>query len=143
MWEFILKKTWFNLGESWNTEKILIKRLEGLRKLIQHFGSLYINSWIPNFGEFGAHFFWKPGLYCVNFDIFHANKSLYVQEYNGWIKIFEETLILHSWIYLDNHPKVAFNGGNYSIVSDRLRLYMKTYQKFGPAFLLIAKLSWF
>ena len=43
VWEFILKKTWFNLGESWNTEKILIKRLEGLRKLIQHFGSLDIS----------------------------------------------------------------------------------------------------
>ena len=66
--------------------EILIKLLEGLRKLIQHFGSLYINSWIPNFWGIWGTFFWKPGLYCVNFDIFHANKSLYVQEYNGWIK---------------------------------------------------------
>ncbi len=52
-----------------------------------------------------------------------------LDEYNDWILIFEETLILHSWIYLDSHPKNAFNGGSKSIVCDRLRDYMKTYHK--------------
>ena len=34
-----------------------------------------------------------------------------IDEYNQWISIFESTLILHSWVYLDTHPKVFFNGG--------------------------------
>ena len=52
-----------------------------------------------------------------------------IDEYNQWIFIFEETLILHSWIYLDSHPKVFFIGGKNSIVCDRLRSYMETYQQ--------------
>ena len=51
-------------------------------------------------------------------------------EYNQWIDIFEETLILHSWVYLDQHPKIFFKGGKYSIVCDRLRKYMKLYQAY-------------
>ena len=53
-----------------------------------------------------------------------------LEEYNQWIVIFEETLMLHSWVYHDNHPKYAFKGGINSIVCDRLRKYMKTYQSY-------------
>ena len=52
-----------------------------------------------------------------------------LNEYNGWVLIFEETLILHSWVYLDTHPKNAFKGGKNSIVCDRLREYMNTYKE--------------
>ena len=33
------------------------------------------------------------------------------REYNSWIAIFEDTLILSSWVYLDKHPKEVFKGG--------------------------------
>ena len=52
-----------------------------------------------------------------------------LNEYNNWIIVFEETLILHSWIYHDKHPKIFFNGGRKSIACDRLRSYMDTYKK--------------
>ena len=51
-----------------------------------------------------------------------------LSEYNEWILIFEETLILHCWIYLDKHPKSVFKGGKNSIACDRLREYMNTYK---------------
>ena len=41
-----------------------------------------------------------------------------LSEYNGWIMIFEETLILHSWVYHDKHPKAFFKGGRKSIICD-------------------------
>ena len=44
--------------------------------------------------------------------------------------IFEETLILHSWIYLENHLKYAFKGSKNSIACDRLRIYMEKYKKY-------------
>ena len=53
-----------------------------------------------------------------------------LEEYNQWITVFEETLILHSWVYLDSHPKYAFKGGKNSIACDRLRKYMQTYQSY-------------
>ena len=53
-----------------------------------------------------------------------------LEEYNQWIQIFEETLILHTWVYLENHPKFAFKGGKNSIVCDRLRKYMQTYHDY-------------
>ena len=53
-----------------------------------------------------------------------------IDEYNQWIFIFEETLILHSWVYLDKHRKSFFNGGKESIVCDRLREYMTLFQKY-------------
>ena len=52
-----------------------------------------------------------------------------LNEYNNWIMIFEETLILHSWIYHDKHPKIYFKGGRKSSVCDILRSYMDTYKK--------------
>ena len=52
-----------------------------------------------------------------------------LSEYNGWIMIFEETLILHSWVYHDKHHKSFFKAGRESIICDRLRSYMETYKK--------------
>ena len=46
-------------------------------------------------------------------------------EYNKWIMIFEEVLIIHAWINLEEHPKVFFNGGSKSVVADRIRVFMK------------------
>ena len=54
------------------------------------------------------------------------------QEYNNWIKVFEETLLLASWIYCDSHPKVLFNGGRNSIVAKRIQQFMKMYSKNAP-----------
>ena len=54
--------------------------------------------------------------------------TITLSEYNEWILIFEETLILHCWIYLDKHPKSVFKGGKNSIACDRLREYMSTYK---------------
>ena len=53
-----------------------------------------------------------------------------LEEYNQWVFIFEDTLIMHSWVYLDSHPKYAFKGGKNSIVCDRLRQYMRTYKSY-------------
>ena len=52
------------------------------------------------------------------------------QEYNQWIQIFEETLILHTWVYLDKHPKSIFKGGKNSIACQRLRQFMDTYKMY-------------
>ena len=38
-------------------------------------------------------------------------------EYNAWVNVFEETLLLTSWIYLTAHPKIFFNGGRNSIAA--------------------------
>ena len=53
-----------------------------------------------------------------------------LKEYNQWIFIFEDTLIMHCWVYLESHPKYAFKGGKNSIVCDRLREYMYTYKSY-------------
>lgn len=50
-------------------------------------------------------------------------------EYNKWILVFEDLLILHSWIYLDQHPKVFFNGGSKSEVNKRIRKFMKSFKQ--------------
>ena len=50
-------------------------------------------------------------------------------EYNGWIQIFEETLILTSWVYHDSHPKAVFNGGRKSLVANRINNYILLYNK--------------
>ncbi len=53
-------------------------------------------------------------------------------EYNNWIKVFEETLLLASWIYSDSHPKALFNGGRKSVVNRRIIQFMKMYSKNAP-----------
>ena len=46
-----------------------------------------------------------------------------------WIQIFEETLILTSWVYHDSHPKAVFNGGRKSLVANRINNYILLYNK--------------
>ena len=50
-------------------------------------------------------------------------------EYNNWILVFEETLILVAWVYFEKHPKVVFKGGRNSVVVDRMRLFMNTFKE--------------
>ena len=67
--------------------------------------------------------------YGRKFDKDSERTKITLSEYNDWINVFEETLILHSWVYIDKHPKVFFKGGKNSIVCDRLRQYMFTYRQ--------------
>ena len=55
-----------------------------------------------------------------------------LEEYNKWINVFEETLIFHSWVYMDDHPKAFFKGGRHSVVAERLRTYMKCVKDNAP-----------
>lgn len=50
-------------------------------------------------------------------------------EYNQWILIFEETLILTAWVYHNKHPKVVFNGGKKSIACERMKEYMTLFKQ--------------
>lgn len=50
-------------------------------------------------------------------------------EYNKWIAVFEETLILYSWAYLERHPKTVFKGGKKSAVAKRMELFMEIFTK--------------
>jgi hypothetical protein len=50
-----------------------------------------------------------------------------MREYNSWVAIFEDTLILSSWVYLDKHPKEVFKGGKNCLVSKRIKKYMDLY----------------
>ena len=51
-------------------------------------------------------------------------------EYNCWVKVFEETLIFTAWCYYTKHPKSAFKGGRKSIVANRLKKFMNFYNKY-------------
>ena len=53
-------------------------------------------------------------------------------EYNRWVNIFEETLLLTSWIYLDRHPKVFFKGGRNSIAAKRVAQFATLYKDSAP-----------
>ena len=48
-------------------------------------------------------------------------------EYNSWIKVFEDTLILTSWVNFTKHPKVVFYGGRDSLAATQLRKFMINY----------------
>ena len=50
-------------------------------------------------------------------------------EYNLWIKVFQDTLTLTTWAYHTKHPKVAFNGGRNSIVAKRIRKFVSFYKQ--------------
>ena len=49
------------------------------------------------------------------------------KEYNKWIMVFEEALIIYAWINLEDHPKVFFKGGKNSAVSERIRKFMDKF----------------
>lgn len=50
-------------------------------------------------------------------------------EYNQWILVFEETLILTAWVYTSKHPKVVFKGGKKSLVYVRMKEYMNLFRQ--------------
>ncbi len=50
-------------------------------------------------------------------------------EYNQWILVFEETLILTAWVYTNKHPKVVFKGGKKSLVCVRMKEYMNLFRQ--------------
>lgn len=47
--------------------------------------------------------------------------------YNKWVHVFEQTLILYSWVYLEKHPKAFFKGGKNSEFSSRMKVFMTTF----------------
>ena len=51
------------------------------------------------------------------------------KEYNDWVNIFEETLLLTSWIYLERHKKSFFKGGRKSIVAERITRFCNLYKE--------------
>ena len=51
------------------------------------------------------------------------------EEYNKWIVVFEETLILYAWAYLDEHPKAVFQGGKNSAVNERMKHFMRIFSE--------------
>ena len=53
-------------------------------------------------------------------------------EYNSWVNVFEQTLLLTSWIYAPEHPKVFFKGGRKSVVAKRMVQFMNMYKKAAP-----------
>ena len=53
-------------------------------------------------------------------------------EFSNWIKVFEQTILLHSWITLEHHRKSFFNGGRLSIVASRLNDFMRMYKQCAP-----------
>ncbi len=70
--------------------------------------------------------------FCVNKPGRRFNKNtpatiITQNEYNKWIGIFEETLLLYAWANLDEHPRVVFNGGKNSLVATRVREYMNLF----------------
>ncbi len=50
-------------------------------------------------------------------------------EYNQWILVFEETLILTAWVYHNKHPKVVFKGGKKSVACQRMKEYMILFKQ--------------
>ena len=54
------------------------------------------------------------------------------EEYNTWVNVFEETLLLTSWIYLAEHPKVFFRGGRNSVAAMRLAQFVNMYRQSAP-----------
>ena len=51
------------------------------------------------------------------------------EEYNLWIKVFEDTLILTSWVYYTKHPKAVFKGGRKSVTAQTLKKFIEDYKK--------------
>ena len=51
------------------------------------------------------------------------------EEYNLWIKVFEDTLILTSWVYYTGHPKSVFKGGRNSVAAQALKKFIEDYKK--------------
>ena len=61
-----------------------------------------------------------------------SNEKMTLNEYKNWVQVFEETLLLFAWIYLEKHPKQFFIGGRRSKVANRIVKFMTMYKKFAP-----------
>ena len=55
-----------------------------------------------------------------------------MEEYNKWVNVFEETLLLTSWIYNAQHSKIFFNGGRNSIAAKRIVRFVNMYRESAP-----------
>lgn len=53
-------------------------------------------------------------------------------EYRNWLTVFEETLMVASWIYSDRHCKIFFQGGRKSVANKRMIRFLSMYKKFAP-----------
>ena len=62
----------------------------------------------------------------------NMNGTIDRTEYNNWILVFEETLLLSSWIYRESHPKIFFKGGRISVAAKRIVKFMKMYRNNAP-----------
>ena len=54
------------------------------------------------------------------------------EEYNNWVDVFEQTLLLTSWVYLTEHPKIFLKGGRNSVIAERIKQFVKTYKHAAP-----------
>lgn len=59
-------------------------------------------------------------------------KQIEEEEFNNWIVIFEETLLLYSWIYCGKHKKLFFQGGKNCLVAMKLKQYMRMLNNYAP-----------
>ena len=57
------------------------------------------------------------------------SETISKEEYNKWVNVFEDTLILTSWVYYTNHPKAVFNGGRKSLAAEALNSFVKSFKK--------------
>lgn len=48
-------------------------------------------------------------------------------EYTSWVSIFQSTLAMSQWLYLENHKTQFFKGGRSSVVAMRCRKFLKDY----------------
>ena len=48
-------------------------------------------------------------------------------EYNRWIVVFEDTLLLYRWAILESHPKSVTLGGRNSLIAERIKQYMTVF----------------
>ena len=101
------------------------KRLTAKEKLARIF-CIYITMLTSDFQQ---EIVGKKGRHLSNNGL---NGTIDQHEYNNWIKVFEDTLLLASWIYTDSHPKALFNGGRKSVVNRRIQQFMKMYSKNAP-----------
>ena len=58
-----------------------------------------------------------------------SSEKITKEEYNRWVNVFEDTLILTSWVYHTNHPKAVFKGGRKSLAAEALVKFVKSFKK--------------
>jgi hypothetical protein len=58
----------------------------------------------------------------------NKRETISKEEYQRWLKVFEETLTFYQWIMLKKHPKKYFEGGWDSAAACRCRKFMDMYK---------------